>query len=659
MDVSAPRLVIDFYSIIIFFIMVINDMKTKILSIPVLILLLASTITLAHMDTNDIQELSSTYYFSSPLIIDNGDSVSISIPEISLCDYIPGDPLLPVHTEILSFPLGTHIIKIMDSPGIIHTLPLTKQIQKTPDPSFLTTSNSFLSPLDTTVQAAAPSQWFTYHMGIGRHENKPTLFLSLIISPCHYNSLTNELNYIKNITVSIQYTIPSAPLSLPDSYDLLIISPSLFQTDLHDLVSHKESHNLKTKLVTTDEIYTSAYFPVMGRDDAEKIKYFIKNALEEWGIDYVLLMGGLTSQIMGDTWHVPVRYSHLETTGGYGERSYLTDLYFADIYKSDSQGNPVFDDWDSNGNNIFAEWPRFGNKDELDLYPDVYVGRLACRDTRELQTVIDKIKTYENTQDPSWFKQLVLAGGDTFNDQTGHNYYEGEISNQRVSEILSNFETQRIWYTLDNFKQKNLVDAISQGCGFVHLSGHGSPGMWMAKDFTDDPQGEYLLGLDVYHMPQLSNKDQYPIVVIGGCHNSLFNATLLGSLIGCIKSLTGTLTWYWMPIPECFGWWLVKQPQGGAIATLGCTGLGLGTIGDSNQDDIPDTLQFLLTWLELRFFEAYAQDNITMLGHTWGTAITDYIHTFDCYRDKGDRKTVEEWVLLGDPSLMIGGYPPF
>jgi hypothetical protein len=650
---------IDFYSNIIFFVMVINDMKTQILIIPVLIILLTSTFTLAHIDLNNSQELSVTHYFSPPLITDNKNTVSISIPEAPLYDYTPGEPLLPVHRQIIPFPLGTHITQIKGTPGVIYSLPLTKQIQKTPDPAFLTTPPSPSAiPLDSTPLATAPSQWFNCQLGIGRQENKATLFLSLTVYPCQYDSINKELDYIEDIIFSIQYTTPQAPSSLPDDYDLLIISPSQFHTDLHDLVSHKEDHGIKTKLVTTDEIYNSDYFPVMGRDNAEKIKYFIKNALEEWGIDYVLLAGGLTSQFMGDTWHVPVRYSHLVTMGGYGEKSYLTDLYFADIYKSDDKGNPVFDDWDSNGNNIFAEWPRFGTRDTLDLYPDVYVGRLACRNNREIQTVIDKIKTYENNQDPSWFKQLVLAGGDTFNDQTGHDYYEGEISNQNVSEILTSFEAQRIWYTLDNFKQKNIVEAISKGCGFVHLSGHGSPGMWMAKDFTDDTHGKYLLGLDVYHMPQLSNKDKYPIVVIGGCHNSMFNATLLGSLSGCIKSLTGNPTWYWMPIPECFGWWLVKQPQGGAIATLGCTGLGLGTIGDSNQDNIPDALQFLLTWLELRFFKAYAQENITMLGHTWGIAITDYIHTFDCYRDKGDRKTVEEWVLLGDPSLKIGGYPP-
>jgi len=39
-------------------------------------------------------------------------------------------------------------------------------------------------------------------------------------------------------------------------------------------------------------------------------------------------------------------------------------------------------------------------------------------------------------------------------------------------------------------------------------------------------------------------------------------------------------------------------------------------------------------------------------------AITSYINNFDM-RDfgAGHIKTVEQWVLLGDPSLKIGGYP--
>jgi len=433
-----------------------------------------------------------------------------------------------------------------------------------------------------------------------------------------------------------------------DVYDLLIIAPSEFSDALQPLVEHKENHGVKTKLVTTDEIYGGTYFATQGRDDAEKIKYFIKDAIEEWGIKYVLLVGGLTSMVSGQEWYVPVRYVHNDDGA---EPYYISDLYYADIY--DANGN--FSSWDTNGNNDFGEW-WFRGKDTIDGYPDVYVGRLACRNTKEVQTVVQKIIDYESGCDPSWFKKVVLAAGDTFNDIDANNFLEGEIATQQTADYLEGFEAVKIWWSLGNLKQSNVISAISDGCGFVHFSGHGSPGMWMAKDFTEDPHGKYILGLDVYHMPLLSNDGKYPVVVIGGCHNSMFNATFMGSLKGCIKSFTGHLTWYWMPIPECFGWWIVKVDGGGAIGSIGCTGLGYGTIGDSDNDGIPDCIQYLLGWLETHFFKLYGQENVDVLGEMWGGAITGYANLFPPMEDKVDLKTIQEWVLLGDPSLKIGGY---
>jgi len=408
---------------------------------------------------------------------------------------------------------------------------------------------------------------------------------------------------------------------------------------------------VRTMLVTLDEIYNGNYFTVQGRDDAEKVKYFIKNSIEEWGIKYTMLVGGLKSLISGQDWYIPVVYAHNDDGS---EPAYISDLYYADIYDADGH----FCSWDSNDNGIYGEW-RFGGKDEIDGYPDVYVGRLACRNVNEVNTLVNKIITYESgPADPSWFNKVVLAAGDTFNDIHAHNYLEGEVATQQTADYLQDkgFEPVKLWWSDGNLKQSNVVSEISNGCSFVHFSGHGSPGMWMAKDFTEDPYGKYILGLDVYHMPLLSNDGEYPVTVIGGCHNSMFNATFIDSTIGCIKSLTGSPTWYWMPIPESFGWWIVKVKDGGAIASFGCTGLGYGTIGDSNDDGIPDCIQYLLGWLEVHFFEEYGQKNVDILGEMWGNAITGYVDLFPPMDDKIDLKTIEEWAFLGDPSLKIGGY---
>ena len=121
----------------------------------------------------------------------------------------------------------------------------------------------------------------------------------------------------------------------------------------------------------------------MVRDDAEKIKLFIKDSIEKSGIKYVLLVGGLIGAF--SKWYLPVRYSHVVPPDEqeYPEQFFLSDLYFADIY--DGEGN--FSSWDSNNDNIFSTW-NSTFKEEMDLYPDIYFGRLPCKNRLELTTMV-------------------------------------------------------------------------------------------------------------------------------------------------------------------------------------------------------------------------------------------------------------------------------
>jgi hypothetical protein len=63
-----------------------------------------------------------------------------------------------------------------------------------------------------------------------------------------------------------------------ESYDLIVISPELFLKELQSFKTHKEKHGITTKIISLNNIYNGTYFSVQGRDDPEKIKYFIKNA---------------------------------------------------------------------------------------------------------------------------------------------------------------------------------------------------------------------------------------------------------------------------------------------------------------------------------------------------------------------------------------------
>ena len=69
-------------------------------------------------------------------------------------------------------------------------------------------------------------------------------------------------------------------------------------------------------------------------------------------------------------------------------------------------------------------------------------------------------------------------------------------------------------------------------------------------------------------------------------------------------------------------------------------------------------------YLEPTFFYEYGQNGTQYLGETWANTITDYINKYPVDWNEAaagdaaiDAKTVQQWVLLGDPSLRIGGYP--
>ena len=88
----------------------------------------------------------------------------------------------------------------------------------------------------------------------------------------------------------------------------------------------------------------------------------------------------------------------------------------------------------------------------------------------------------------------------------------------------------------------------------------------------------------------------------------------------------------------CFAWsWIIKE-NAGAIATVGATRTAFGGF-DSGAGK-----------LSLEFFSSYATSDTAgeMMTQAQFGYITDVPY---------DLFTVEEFVLLGDPSLKIGGYP--
>ncbi len=419
-----------------------------------------------------------------------------------------------------------------------------------------------------------------------------------------------------------------------ENFDMIIIAPSVYNSSLKPLVEHKNNHNIITKFVSLNDIFIGAYFSIQGRDDQEKIKYFIKNAVENWNVSFVLLVGSSNQ--------IPVRFCYnYDNYSAYPEYSFISELYYADIY--DSEHN--FSSWDSNENDIFGEWTNETAEDEpIDLKPDVGLGRLACVNKKEVSVIVKKIINYEKQPaDDSWFKKMIVVGGDTYKQFEG---YEGEIYNQLALDEMSDFQPVKLWASTKTlFKRgKNIIKAINQGAGFIYFSGHGSKRVWQ----TNYPNGSWTGRFTPLSMLFLFNKNKQPVCIVEGCHNSEFT----------IKSNYKQNTLFYplsiqTKINGCWSWILTSKKYGGSIATIGPTGLCWYSAeypgGGTNN-------------LSLQFFREYA-NGTNILGNLWKNAISAYVDNYEINWETPagspsslDAKTVQEWVLLGDPSLKIGGY---
>jgi hypothetical protein len=468
--------------------------------------------------------------------------------------------------------------------------------------------------------------------------------------PHVFFTLTCSILFLGQIAAATSVHITS-PAPVDSTYDLLIITADQYSRPLQPLVTHKNNMGIKTMLATLTDVYKAEYW--QGRDNPEKIKYFIKDALDKWGITYVMLVGDFTQ--------MPIRYVYnADNNTQWDEPRFISELYYADIYDSDGS----FSSWDTNNNGQYGEWFTNVSADpNIDLYPDVYVGRLAARNTREVRTMVDKIITYETkAYNASWYNRMVVCAGDTYPEALNPNWtgYEGEVNALDALKNMTGFTPVKLFTSDGTFaRSRDIIKAINQGCGFLYFSGHANAFRWSTHP-PNQPE-EWVDGLDTRNMDRLHNRQMLPICVVGGCHNNEFDVTPRNFFIGLRTEglrYFSNLFWHYTWIRECWGWTLTRQTNGGTIATIGCTGLGMSKEDKQSFSGAGD-------FLEPTFFYEVGTNHTQTLGKAWGNAITNYLNRYPIdwqTRAAGDSaidaKSVQQWAMFGDPSLRIGGYPP-
>lgn len=612
-----------------------------------------------NIDENIIEK---SFTFSEPIIVEKGQYISINLEEATTTILEVGKPKIPVVTQVFTFPAGTKINSVDVSFSNENNLVLSKDVEPTPQPVPI---NSQFNDVKKLVKDSKtyesnehfPKINFNYDLASGIKNGENVVYLIINLYPVVYYPTKNMINFYKNAEIKIDCQEPINQILKNDVYDMVIITPSTFTEKLQPLIDHKSNYGVETTIKTTEEIYDE----YDGYDKAEEIKLFIKDAIEAWGVEHVLMFGSVDVLPIRTTWIHNRWHNH------YWNLTILSDLYFSDVY--DEYGE--FCSWDSDGDGKFGESYNNcpGDNDTVDLFPDVNIGRLACSNDEQADIVIDKIIHYEeNTYGKDWFNNIVLVGGDTF---PRHNGNEGEMLNNIIEGIMSDFNAKKLWTSDRTFTAFKLNVALYGGAGFFDYSGHG----WTEHISTHPPNKDRWVFYHNLHLNNLHNGYKLPIVFFDACltakldHNnsggnvpftqSIINDNLLSRIFRTITKILDIIfnNQKTNPISEIFykgeaatqpeaepvlvpvhAWnWLIKS-NGGAIATIGATRTAFGGF-DSGAGK-----------MSIEFFSSYEESET--VGEMMSKAQIGY-HTDVPW----DKFTIEEFILLGDPSLKIGGYP--
>lgn len=600
-------------------------------------------------------ELTSIVPLSQPVLREDNGFVEIEMIGATGQLIEPNRPVLPIYVKVFEIPFKSQDIQVVVSTQDVMTMDITKPIvpARISPLSLMHEATDFVK--DESIYGSAelyPDTWYQFDLSSGRNDNNMVVtFVKVVCYPVRYSPMNNEIVYADGFDIVLNYNPPD-PTSITETiYDMVIIAPDSFESLIQPLIDHKNDKGVLTTFKSMEAILNE----YSGFDPPEQVKYFIKDAFDNWNITYALLFGGLKSHIYAkdkDTisagysaWHVPIRYVTIPQGDDPGCPS---DLYYGCLY--DGHGN--FDSWDSNGDGVYAEWRGLMRRDEFDMNPEVYVGRLPVSNTRQVSRMVDRIIEYESSgpeEKTPWFNNFVGIGAKTFDWYEGKpdGEYLTDLAYQYMTNAYPDLELVTVYSTNRDTggwvpDETGISEAISQGASYVVFQGHGNTLSWNNIWHDGNYPEDWVGGIHLYSFSSISNDNKRPVVTVGGCHNGLFNVSIIPSMLD--RKGTTYFT-HGMPGPVCFSWGLVIKPNGGAIASTGCTGYGMGYRGQ------PVSLS---GELESNFYWQIGMNNATTLGQTHSESIQKFILENDI--GQIEAFVITNWQLFGDPSLKLGGY---
>lgn len=501
-----------------------------------------------------------------------------------------GAPQIPSFPYAIILPENAEVVRVDVTYGDSTIIPLDKPVYPTQPPQILLFKKDNIPFYPPKSSFYALSQYPLVEKSEFSWGNLGCrTSVNIILRPIRYLPHANLLLFFKKAEISIEYHPEPKPISITkeNQIEYLIITSELLIDEFQKLKQWKEKKGLQTEIRTKEWIEIN----YSGRDLAEKIRNYLKELRKDSGLVWVLLGG--------DTKIIPVRKAFaMSCKAGFHPRE---DSLPVDLYFSDLDG-----DWDANKNGVFGEV-----EDNVDLYPDVWVGRAPVKSEYEVKIFIQKLLDYETNPNRDYQNNLLFLGEILWHEP----FTDGGKGKDRIDSLCipDNYSITKLYQSKGNENPNSVKKEIEKGKGFINHSGHG----WIDVMSVGDGR---LTNSDMLY---LKNERKYGILFSVGCWTGAFDY-------------------------ECIGEVFVKNPKGGGIAYIGNSSYGWGSPGNPGfgYSDI--------------FDEEFCRKVFMEKEQHIGKALAEAKAKFIPYSKNHNIYRWHQYQinLLGDPELTLWLFPP-
>ncbi|MGC8798071.1 MAG: C25 family cysteine peptidase [candidate division WOR-3 bacterium] len=434
----------------------------------------------------------------------------------------PGTPLLPKVGRFVRLPAHTSATGIEILSVEFETLPGTAMlpVAQPPVPLSLTPPPA----VDLKPELARLNNFYpeTLCAIAGQGELRNDHLLALLISPVQYLPTTHQVRVATRIKVAISLEKQaSRHLQYADSgpMNYLLITSQELDSVFRELATWRTLTGLPAALRHIEWIVGT--FP--GADAAEKLRNYLQLCARDSGLQYLLLAG--------DTDIIPGRKAFAFASGaGLHPRE---DSLPCDLYYSDLDGT-----WDANGNHIYGE-----PDDSVDLFPDIFVGRVPVRTREQARAFVTKLLTYERNLLNDYQHRALLSAAILWTDPWTDEMHAKEKIRDNMP---PRFQVRTLYESQMPITVDTAIALLNAGCGLFNHCGHG----WI-----DALALSRQTVLRNSLIDQLTNRRRPGITYSIGCWTAAFDF-------------------------DCIGEHFLLNPDGGGVAYIGNSSYGWGAPGN-------------------------------------------------------------------------------